>query len=262
MGGTNSALAASTPRTLERVHYYADLVGWTGAAKWAAMKALRRDSWQHKFRCRRTGFDMVMRLGTTDASAYENVIALAEYAADLSPAPEYIVDCGANVGYSSLYFAARYPSARIIAIEPDASNFEVLEQNVQDVPTIAPVRAAIWNVSKKLALADGGVGHWGMRVAFGGDDQVPEDSDLVEGVTIPKLMSRYSFPRIDLLKVDIEGAELELFSEQPQWLERVKVIAIELHDRFRPGCAETFEAATRDFSRRWTRGENTFVSRQ
>lgn len=63
----------------------------------------------------------------------------------------------------------------------------------------------------------------------------------VRAITVEDILERYALQRIDLLKIDIEGAELELFSAGDlTWLDRVDCIAIELHDHFRPGCGNAF----------------------
>jgi FkbM family methyltransferase len=241
-----------------KVDYYRKLFGWSGALKWSAMKALRRPPWLHSFQDRHTGARLWVRLGTTDAVAYENVIVGAEYAAELGVEPEFIVDCGANVGFAARFFARRYPEARIVAIEADRSNYEMMLRNVGDEARITPVHAAVWNIPGELRIAHTGDGHWGRRV---GEAAGGAGVDRVKAMTIPQIMSAYGLPRIDLLKIDIEGAEAEVFSGDTSWLERVNVIAIELHDRFKPGCSAAFEGAVGDFPWRWTNGENLFVAR-
>jgi hypothetical protein len=66
--------------------------------------------------------------------------------------------------------------------------------------------------------------------------------------------------QIDLLKLDVEGAERELFSQNPDWLNNVSAIFIELHDPFVPGCAQAFYSAltSRPF-RQEQRGDTTFI---
>ncbi len=54
-----------------------------------------------------------------------------------------IIDCGANIGITALYFAARYPNARIYSVEPDPSNFAILKQNVASELRITPINAAV-----------------------------------------------------------------------------------------------------------------------
>jgi hypothetical protein len=83
----------------------------------------------------------------------------------------------------------------------------------------------------------------------------------IPAITITDALSYINEERIDLLKLDIEGSELELFTRHSeQWLNRVRMIAIELHDRFRPGCSEAFYSALhgRKFIQEIS-GENIFI---
>ena len=75
-------------------------------------------------------------------------------------------------------------------------------------------------------------------------------------------MAEFDIKHIDLLKVDIEGAEKEVFASSAYWMSRVGAIAIELHDRFKTGCQESVDAATKEFELRRTRGETTFLLRK
>jgi hypothetical protein len=76
------------------------------------------------------------------------------------------------------------------------------------------------------------------------------EGQRVDALTIPQIMERAGFNRISLLKIDIEGSELELFSGDTSWIERVDAIAIELHDGWRPGCGDSFFKAISPW--KWT----------
>ena len=107
-----------------------------------------------------------IRLGTTDVRVYEEVLLWGEYAFDLPFSPKVIVNAGANIGMASIYFTHRYPEAKIIAIEPEASNFAVLVKNVQPYPTIIPIHAALWNRDGEISVSEpdprtGVTGKWG-----------------------------------------------------------------------------------------------------
>ena len=68
-------------------------------------------------------------------------------------------------------------------------------------------------------------------------------------VSIDTLRREHGIDRIDLLKLDIEGAELDVLSASDSWMHAVGAVVVELHDRFRPGCTRAFVDATRDFVR-------------
>ena len=83
---------------------------------------------------------VTLRLKTSDISTYEQVFGNDEYDFSLNNPPRVIVDGGANIGLASIYFANRYPDAKIIAIEPEASNFSLLQRNVAAYPQITPIQ--------------------------------------------------------------------------------------------------------------------------
>lgn len=200
---------------------------------------------------------IVLRLGTTDVAAFEHVFLGDEYGFSLAQPPATIVDAGANVGMSSVYFALRYPSASVIAIEPEPSNFEVLRKNAKLFSRIVPINAALWSHEGVVKIQDGGGGHWGMRVA----DSIASSDANIKSITVETLLQQFSIDHIDLLKVDVEGAECEIFEDSSRWISHVNVICAELHDRFRLGCSKAFGAATAEFPVRWRRGELHCVAR-
>lgn len=87
----------------------------------------------------------------------------------------------------------------------------------------------------------------------------------IRSVTVSKLLEDSDFDRIDILKIDIEGAEKELFStNSKKWLNKVNIIVLELHDRMRKGCSEAvYNAIDKSIWREWSKGEKVvFVRRE
>jgi FkbM family methyltransferase len=200
-----------------------------------------------------------LRVRTSDLSTYAEILLRGEYAFDLPFSPKTIVDAGANIGMASIYFAHRYPEAKIIAIEPEASNFAVLARNVQPYPTIKPVHAAVWNQDGEVHVGEpdpetGASGKWSFVTRRQGT------GDTIRAVTLPTLMREFDVDVIDLAKIDIEGSEQEIF-EETRWLTGLRCMMIELHDRFRPGCSKAVEPTMQGFKRS-QRGETTFYLRE
>jgi FkbM family methyltransferase len=201
---------------------------------------------------------ILLRAGTEDVELYSQIMLDQQYECTLSRDPNVIVDAGAHVGLASIWFANRYPRALIVAIEPEAANFELLVANTAAYPNVHALQAALWVRDGELELQDPGCGTVGFRVSEG----APSDNRrVVRGVSLAGLMEQFSLDHVDLLKVDIEGAEVELFSECSSWIERVDGIVVELHDRFRPGGARAFFGAVGDFPIEQWKGENVFVAR-
>jgi FkbM family methyltransferase len=176
------------------------------------------------------------RTGTSDLAAFRHVFE-GGYALELPIEPRVIFDLGANVGYTSVYFARRWPGARVLAVEPVPANAALLRRNVAAFSQVEVVERAIWPSSGWLGIDDVGKGYWGMRVRRGGRGR------RVRAVTVSQLFTRAGADWADLVKIDIEGSELELFSEETEWLSHVGALVVELHDRFRPGCRDAVERA-------------------
>ncbi|HEY7337743.1 MAG TPA: FkbM family methyltransferase [Bryobacteraceae bacterium] len=202
-----------------------------------------------------------VRLRTTDVSLLSELVNGPEYDLDFRRPPRVIVDAGANIGLTSAFFAAKYPGARVFAIEPEPSNFRILKKNAAAYKNIACVEAALWQTDGSLALSDPGLGHWGFQATDAPQTGSAGAGMEVEGVTISTLMARWKIDYIDFLRVDIEGAELQVFEDPSSWIHRVGAIAIELHDRLAPGCSRTVYRATEEFQWNFRRGETVFFGR-
>lgn len=133
----------------------------------------------------------------------------------------YIIDGGANIGLSALYFKQLYPQSRIIAFEPDEIIFPVLERNLQTFghADVQLLRRALWSAETKLNFmsegADGG------RVAQVDDQQ----NQTVRAVRLRDYLDE----PVDLLKLDIEGAETEVLIDCADRLENVERLFVEFH---------------------------------
>jgi FkbM family methyltransferase len=190
--------------------------------------------------CRMLGRKVWLRPGTSDLEVFHEIFADKDYEfACWDISPKLIVDAGANIGLTSLYFANKHPGARIIAIEPEASNVELLRRNTLSEPNIKVVAGALWPRKATLSMMDDSAEKW----AFSVKEARPGDAG-VEALTIPDILADTGAERIDFLKIDIEGAEKDLFtSGWEEWLPRVERIVIELHDRLVPGCSMAFYRA-------------------
>lgn len=139
-----------------------------------------------------------------------------------------VVDAGANIGASSIMFAAMIPDTRVVAIEPDEGNFKLLALNVEGL-RVEPMRAALSSVRGYARVVDSGEGHWGYRTEklIG----AVQSSNSVPCVTIDDIYQRYSgqsFPFI--VKIDIEGGEADLFAANTDWVDNTPLLIVELHD--------------------------------
>lgn len=205
-----------------------------------------------------------VRCPTSDIAACEQVFHKHEYAFRVSREPRVIVDAGANIGLASIYFATRFPGARVIAIEPEDSNVGLLRHNTGPYSTITVLHGALWCRDEPLDVVDRGFGKWGFITEPTGGRQ-PAASTVAQktrGVTVPTLMKEFGLEDIDIFKIDIEGAEKELFEHCGGWIGRTHALIVELHDRMKPGCTAAFAAGTAGFDFAWQRGENEYRVRR
>jgi FkbM family methyltransferase len=139
-----------------------------------------------------------------------------------------IIDGGANIGASAVWFAINYPRAHVVAFEPDPENFELLSANTAGLDVDAR-KAAIGGVDGKVSITDPGEGEWGYRTAL--DATGGCDMFSIAGVIERKMAEGYT-PFI--VKVDIEGGEDGLFQEPTDWVDMTPLIIVELHDWLMP----------------------------
>jgi FkbM family methyltransferase len=253
-----SAMSASIERAMCSFRKHFDLFGARGVLR-RAMINLPGMSAEFRSSIPMSSRKVMLRLGTTDVAAFEHVFVDNEYGFSLAHEPSIIIDAGANVGMSAVYFSERFHAAKIIAIEPELDNFNVLKRNSELFPRIIPVHAALWNRDGVVSIMrQEESGSWGTRVNAVKDPSRAQ----VRSLKLSTLLEEYNIKQVDLLKIDVEGAECEILEDAPVWVERVRVICAELHDRFRPGCSKAFEIATAGFPTRWRRGELSCVARE
>lgn len=204
--------------------------------------------------------EVFLRPGTSDKDLFRVLIGQDEYGyIEFLQEPHVIIDAGANIGLSAVYFAQKYPHAKIYAIEPETENFAMLKRNTASNPNITPVFGALMAKSGCVEVIDSGTGVLGYQVRYceGADGQ-----NTVPCLTIEDICRKYGLHEIDLLKIDIEGAEKDIFSHPCPWLCQVKAIVIELHERITMGCNRAvFNAMDPYFPLEWIGGENFYFVR-
>ena len=187
-----------------------------------------------------------IRPGTTDIEVMQQVLLDHEYYFNLPGRPKVIIDAGANIGFASVYFANPYPDAIIVALEPDHSNFKLLELNTAAYPQIRAVNSALWSENQQLNLFTPNGAHSGFCTLEKNSGSMQE-CGTVPAVNLDTLMKTQGLETIDVLKMDIEGAEKEVFENSATWIDKVNILLIELHDHYKPGCSEAFYEATKMF---------------
>ena len=180
---------------------------------------------------------------SSDFAVFDQVFVLLEYGPLVSmikecekdnERPLNIIDAGGNIGLTSLFLNNAFPGSSFGIVEPDIQNFSVLEKNIQqnNLTNSKLIFGGVWNKNKNLSVnrnfRDGN--DWSVNVT---ESEIPTE---LKGFTIPWLMEQLNFDFIDILKIDIEGSEKQLFSDAllaKEFLSKTKYICIEIHDEFK-----------------------------
>lgn len=188
-----------------------------------------------------------LRKDTTDFELFNYIFLGREY--DYINYPnntKIIIDGGANIGFFTILMKNRFPNSKIISVEPDTDNFIQLQNNVSSYDNVFCENCGLWNKQTLLKVYDKyNQGKWSIIV----EEDLTKGS--IQAISINSLVNKYSIEKIDILKLDIESSEKEVFSDNyHEWLSITKMIVIEIHDGRKENCARTFfEAINKTFKR-------------
>ena len=168
----------------------------------------------------------------SDYAMFEQIFIEKQYLLPITINAQNIIDLGANVGYASVYFANQFPNAKIVALEPEKNNYASAVTNTKNYTNITLLHGAVWDKSENINLVDNGLGEAGFMVEKG------KGNNIVRGYTVDEIMQLMNIAIIDILKIDIEGAEKEIFeTNYENWIPNTKIIIVETHDRYRKGTS-------------------------
>lgn len=135
-----------------------------------------------------------------------------------------IIDCGANIGLSVIYFKKLYPNARVIAFEPDKKVFEYLKYNIHDAfgfKDIELIQKGLWDSEKTLRFY--GEGADGGRIMK--ENELNNNIISIETIRLREYLNQ----PVDFLKIDIEGAEIRVLKDCRDLLSNVSNLFVEYH---------------------------------
>ncbi len=193
------------------------------------------------------GLDQPIRLRnqTSDFDVFREIIIRHQYDVLGRCKLNYAIDAGANIGLTSLYLLSRHPELRIVAIEPDPENYSVAKYNLAPFGERCQlVAAGVWNEDTTLTIQRGSFRdgrHWATQTVA---------AETSSSVTIPalpmlRIIEEYDVPHIDFLKMDIEGAELQVFLDgDTSFMSNTSCCAIECHG---DACENAFRTVAEKF---------------
>lgn len=181
-----------------------------------------------EIRFRKLQAPIVIRRRTSDWGSVANNVVREEWGQfTMDREPSVVIDAGAYIGDTASYFLSRFRGAKVIALEPNPRSFELARRNLSSYrERCILMPAALWTEDGVVCLSEGELGA-----------QVTETGMSVSAVSMPSILESLDLEMIDILKMDIEGAEYEVLASGAQsWMRRVEWILLETH-----GSAGTVE---------------------
>lgn len=172
------------------------------------------------------GTELTYRLNRGDVRAIAEIWMSEAYRLPFDIRPRNVIDAGANIGIATVWLVRRYGATRVVAVEPAPANAELARINLQRNLERQEITAEV---------VEAAIGPCAGTARFTLDSnstlgRIGDEGIEVDLVTPEALVNRFpADERIDLFKIDIEGAEQELFEADLTWLQRVDCLVVELH---------------------------------
>lgn len=184
----------------------------------------------------------IVRHNTSDVLALNQILILEEYFPIVSLIESFghtssiktVVDVGANVGYATIYFGAFFPQALIVSVEPVLTNFDRMVQVLAHNTHLhsKPLHRALWDKDERLEIDSSFRDKLDWSRTVRPVQSLTTSTPITTGITINGVMDWANVKDIDLLKIDVEGAEQKLFSDKNflAAMSKVKYLTMEIHD--------------------------------
>lgn len=152
-----------------------------------------------------------------------------------------IVDLGSNIGLTLIDFENFYPGCRLVGVELDPSNYDLLQRNVAQLKNCQTLNAGIWRENGVVFYED--LDAQAFRIV----DQPSEKTKSMRSISVSSLFRNFNVGEVDYLKMDIEGAEYEVLHPDADlgWLPQVKLLNVEYHERKGLSSQNQFEQLKR-----------------
>lgn len=189
--------------------------------KWE-LRRIRKLPRYRRFSTNLFGLPIQLVDGLSFYYSYREIFGRNIYAFSTENSRPTIIDGGSNIGLSIVYFKQLFPEARIVGFEPDPEVFSVLESNIHalKLADVQLVNAAIWTNEEEITFFAEGADAGRLAHPVGGKAE-----QTVRATRLDKYLSG----PVDLLKLDIEGAEVDVLRDISDQLENVQRIFVEFH---------------------------------
>lgn len=188
-----------------------------------------------------------LRRGTADINVFQQIFVKQDLSFLKGSKGDVIIDAGANIGLATIYMKNLFPGSTIFAIEPELSNYNIFLKNIAGYSNVYSVNKALSENKEGLYMDMEGKGNDSFQTkpkAF-----KTEYMQKVESISIDNLIDEYNLVSLDIVKMDIEGAEeFCLDHSATNWLSITRTVAVEIHERIVPGVSKQIQGLMKGFS--------------
>ena len=201
-----------------------------------------------------------LRTLTTDFSALKLLIIEKELDINYyNIKPKYTIDGGGNCGLATVFLANKFPNAKIVCIEPNKKNVLMIKKNIEKYKNCHLIEGALWSETSHLKIIKEKRikenNFWSFRV----EKSNKKESEFM-GYSLDDIMKKYKLKTLDILKLDIEGSEKELFEKNYKiWLSKTKMSIIEVHERYAPGVTKLLNERIKEYKFKTTKTKEKLI---
>jgi len=173
-------------------------------------------------------YPISIRKGTNDVNTIIQNLIRGEYGNfKYNINPKHIIDAGGYIGDVSIYYLNRFHNCNIIILEPNEDNYNLAKINLEQYSKrVKLIKAALWSKSEKLSVSGEN------SASFVSRSNGIKNKSVTESINLNTLLDEYEIDILDILKIDVEGAESEIFSaDSLHWIDITKLIIIEFHSK-------------------------------
>ena len=245
----------------QRITYINSLIGKIGALNsmsYLLQRKLKPKGALVKIRVPGLRHTIFLRNKTYDIHIFYQIFVKEDLQFDYGDSVTTILDCGANIGLATLYYQRRFPKAKIISIEPEKRNYNLLIKNTGNYANISTLENGVYGEDCDLKVVDIGEGEASYRTMY--FEEPEKVLQTISCRSINSVMDEFGLFKIDILKMDIEGSEKEcLFSKKIEWLAKTRYFLVEIHENIHPGLKKEILGLIPSTSRICNSGEYTII---
>jgi FkbM family methyltransferase len=246
-------------KRLSFIRLHIQKIGLINTCKYFTKRVFVKENTLLRIKIKDWQYPIYLRNKTSDINIFYQIFIAEElnFYKSSRPSLNRIIDLGANIGLSSIFFLSRFNSVEVVCIEPEDSNFDILNKNLGFLNNVKLLKNGIHSNRATLFIIDPGKGKDAYYLSeIDSDDKI----NSIDCITINDIMELMNWIAVDLIKMDIEGAEKDVIlnTQIKSWSQITKILALEIHDfKVRNTHEEIINKLSTEFQNKSNSGEYT-----